>query len=78
MAERGAERQEVRRLLNKIRDRQATVLRLRFGLDGAVPMSLEDIGREMGISRERVLQIRIRALRALRGDATARELGLAS
>lgn len=42
------------------------VIILRFGLEGGRPMTLEEIGREFGISRERVRQLEARALRKLR------------
>ena len=73
-----AERHEVRALLNHLSEHQATVLRLRFGLDGSEPRSLEEIGRTLGISRERVRQLEARALRRLRNDDSARSLRPAS
>jgi RNA polymerase sigma factor (sigma-70 family) len=66
--------QGVRGLLSHISDHQATVPRLRFGLDGSEPRSREEVGRELGISRERVRQLEVRALRRLRDDDTARSL----
>jgi RNA polymerase primary sigma factor len=51
------------------RDRQ--VLMLYYGLEGNEPMTLEEIGNQLGVTRERVRQLRDRALAALRsGDAT--------
>lgn len=50
----------------RLRPREAHVLRLYFGLNGAEPMTLEGIGALYGITRERVRQIRDRALRTLR------------
>ncbi len=47
----------LRRLLETIDDREATILRLRFGLDGREPLTLKQIAEEVGISRERVRQI---------------------
>ena len=47
----------LRRLLETIDDREATILRLRFGLDGVEPLTLKQIADEVGISRERVRQI---------------------
>ncbi len=55
----------IRILLNLIDDREATILRLRFGLDGGEPMTLKDVGRRVGLTRERVRQIEIEALRRL-------------
>jgi RNA polymerase primary sigma factor len=47
----------LRRLLETIDDREASILRLRFGLDGSEPLTLKQIAEEIGISRERVRQI---------------------
>lgn len=47
----------LRRLLETIDDREASVLRMRFGLDGTEPLTLKDIADEVGCSRERVRQI---------------------
>ena len=49
-----------------LNDRQRTVLQRRFGLDGTPVQSLADIGRDLGISRERARQIQEEALRRLR------------
>jgi RNA polymerase nonessential primary-like sigma factor len=73
-----AEQHEVRALLTHLTEHQATVLRLRFGLDGGEPRSLEEVGRTLGISRERVRQLEARALRRLRNDEGARSLRPAS
>lgn len=47
----------LRKLLETIDDREGTILRLRFGLDGREPLTLKQIADEIGISRERVRQI---------------------
>jgi RNA polymerase primary sigma factor len=52
------------------------VLVLRFGLDGEGPRTLEDIGAELGVTRERVRQLESRALRELRNGAPDLELYL--
>lgn len=54
---RGDELGVLRRLLDAIDEREAVILRLRFGLDGQEPMTLKQIAEEIGISRERVRQI---------------------
>ena len=55
----------IRRLLDAIDEREARILRLRFGLDGQEPLTLKQIATEIGISRERVRQIADEALRKL-------------
>jgi RNA polymerase primary sigma factor len=52
----------IRQLLDTIDHREATILRLRFGLDGIEPLTLKQIGQEVGLTRERVRQIEIEAL----------------
>jgi RNA polymerase primary sigma factor len=58
----------VRRAVAKLPERQRDVISLRFGLGGGEPTSLEQIGRELGITRERVRQIEADALRRLAAD----------
>lgn len=60
----------IRKLLDAIDEREAKILRLRFGLDGAEPLTLKQIACEIGISRERVRQIADEALRKLNAQIT--------
>ena len=53
-------------LFRSLNERQRSVLQRRFGLDGTPVQSLADIGRDLGISRERARQIQEEALRRLR------------
>lgn len=55
----------LRSLLEAIDEREARILRLRFGLDGQEPLTLKQIAEEVGISRERVRQIEVRAFEKL-------------
>ncbi len=57
--------QTIVRLLEAIDERDARVLKLRFGLEGQEPLTLKQIGEEVGLTRERVRQIEVEALRKL-------------
>ena len=57
-------------LLGDLEEREANVLRLRFGLGGAEPKTLKEIGAELGLTRERVRQIETEALRRLADGLT--------
>jgi RNA polymerase primary sigma factor len=58
---------QLERLLNRIDQRAATILRLRYGLEGEDPLTLKQIGARIGLTRERVRQIEHEALKRLRG-----------
>ncbi|HET7274628.1 MAG TPA: RNA polymerase sigma factor RpoD/SigA [Longimicrobiaceae bacterium] len=60
--------------LESLSERESRVLRLYFGLDGAESLTLEQIGELFGITRERVRQIKERALERLRHQSRARFL----
>ena len=60
--------------LSTLRPREATILRQYFGLDDAAPKSLEEIGAGLGVTRERVRQIKEQALKRLRHASRARVL----
>lgn len=60
--------------LGSISEREARILRLYFGIDGEEPRTLEEIGSLLGITRERVRQIKERALGRLRHASRARLL----
>ena len=62
--------------LERLAPRMQRVLVLRFGLDGEGTRTLEDIGAELGVTRERVRQLESRALRELRNGAPDLELYL--
>jgi RNA polymerase primary sigma factor len=60
---------ELTRALDALNPRMRLVISRRFGLDGEVPQTLEQVGSELGITRERVRQLEARALRELRAQA---------
>ncbi|MDP2484017.1 MAG: sigma-70 family RNA polymerase sigma factor [Candidatus Palauibacterales bacterium] len=64
----------IEEVLSTLKEREAKILRLYFGLDGPEPMTLEEIGTLLGITRERVRQIKEKALSRLRHVSRARSL----
>jgi RNA polymerase primary sigma factor len=58
--------QSIEDALARLKPREAEILRLYFGLDSDEDMTLEQIGCRLGITRERVRQVRDRALRRMR------------
>lgn len=65
---------ELQRILLELNEREQRVMRLRFRLDGSEPPLQEDIAREMRLSRERVRQIEVQAIKKLRALAQRRRL----
>ena len=61
-----ADAEVVDAVLGTLSEREADILRRRFGIGFSHPMTLEDIGKEYGLSRERIRQIESKALRKLR------------
>ncbi|MAJ36645.1 MAG: RNA polymerase subunit sigma [Flavobacteriaceae bacterium] len=60
---------EIGRILNTLNDKEEKVVRLFFGIDQKSPKSLDEIGQEFDLTRERVRQIREKALRKLKKHA---------
>ena len=60
-------------LLDDIDNRAATILKLRYGLDGSDPLTLKEIGEKIGLTRERVRQIEHETLKRLQGSLTPSE-----
>ena len=55
----------LRSMFERLPDREATVLRLRFGINGVEEQTLEDIGKQLGVTRERIRQLESKALKNL-------------
>ncbi|MGQ7870822.1 sigma-70 family RNA polymerase sigma factor [Sunxiuqinia sp. sy24] len=67
-------RQEIDRVLSKLNDREANVLRHYYGLNELHKMSLADVATEMGLSKERVRQMKERAIKKLKENYQNRSL----
>ncbi|HAS35955.1 MAG TPA: RNA polymerase subunit sigma [Flavobacteriales bacterium] len=62
---------DIERVLVSLKKREADVIRLSYGLNGQTPMTLEEIANSLGLTRERIRQIREKALRNLRKKANS-------
>lgn len=70
-----AERQEIHDLVARLPEQQARVIRLRFGLDGEEPRTLDAIGQEYGVTREWIRQVEAKAKVALTSGLSSRAVG---
>ncbi len=59
-------KEKLEEVLASLPPREANILRLRFGLEDGNPYTLEEVGQKFGLTRERIRQIEVRALRRLR------------
>lgn len=67
-----AMQREINRQMECLQPREQTILVLRFGLNGQNPHTLEEVGKKMGVTRERIRQIELKALRKLRHPKRSR------
>ena len=58
-----------------LNEREEKVLRLRYGLDDNHPRTLEEVGKEFGVTRERIRQIEAKAIKSLRKKNKLKRLG---
>jgi RNA polymerase primary sigma factor len=73
-AEEAMQRQDVRRALEALPERERQVIELRFGLTGMEPLTLEEVGRAFGVTRERIRQIETNTLKKLKQLPEAQKL----
>ena len=66
--------EQLMEVLDPLTDREQKVLRLRFGLDDGRPRTLEEVGKEFNVTRERIRQIEAKALRKLRHPSRSKKL----
>ncbi len=67
-------KEQLEEVLGTLTDREQKVLRLRFGLDDGRARTLEEVGKEFNVTRERIRQIEAKALRKLRHPSRSRKL----
>ncbi|PKB65507.1 MAG: RNA polymerase subunit sigma-70, partial [SAR202 cluster bacterium Io17-Chloro-G3] len=67
-------KEQVNTVLDTLNDREKRVLQLRFGLEDGRSRTLEEVGREFGVTRERIRQIEAKALRKLRHPNRSKKL----
>ena len=66
---------ELYSVMKDLTDREERVLRLRYGLDDGRPRTLEEVGKEFGVTRERIRQIEAKAIRKLRHPVRSKRFG---
>ena len=68
-------REQLYKILGDLTDREEKVIRLRYGLDDNHPRTLEEVGKEFHVTRERIRQIEAKAIRKLRHPTRIKTLG---
>ena len=68
------QREDIQTALDSLPERERQVIELRFGLGGEQPRTLEEVGREFGVTRERIRQIENNTLKKLEGLPEAQGL----
>jgi RNA polymerase primary sigma factor len=65
---------QLNKILNTLSDRERRIIQLRFGLKDGQPRTLEEVGREFKVTRERIRQIEFKTLNKLRISNKSRDL----
>ena len=67
-------KEQLMSIIDTLTPREQKVIRLRYGLDDSHPRTLEEVGREFSVTRERIRQIEAKALRKLRAPGKLKKL----
>ena len=67
-------REQLAEVIGTLTDREQKVLKLRFGLEDGKARTLEEVGKEFNVTRERIRQIEAKALRKLRHPSRSKKL----
>ncbi len=67
-------REQMMAIINDLTPREQKILRMRFGLDDGITHTLEEVGKEFGVTRERIRQIEAKAIERMRGHGLVRKL----
>jgi RNA polymerase primary sigma factor len=67
------ERKSLLRRMQRLDERERSILTLRFGLEGEIPLTLKEVGQRLGVTREWVRKIEIRAVRKLDDSESSRD-----
>ncbi len=62
--------EDLRNILDRLNDRERTIIEMRYGLNGTVPATLDEVGRHFDVTRERIRQIEAKALAKMRHPST--------
>ncbi|MCQ2548354.1 MAG: RNA polymerase sigma factor RpoD [Clostridia bacterium] len=68
------EKEQIKEVLDTLTEREKRVIELRFGLNGGVPKTLEEVGQEFNVTRERIRQIEAKAIRKMRNPNRKKKL----
>ena len=67
-------REQIKEILQDLTPREQKILKMRFGLDDGIPHTLEEVGQEFNVTRERIRQIQQRALEKIKEHKKAKML----